>query len=141
MKPKIQQKYIDTGKVRLQWHNFAWINSDSKRAAEASACAHAQGKFWPYHDKLYQVQQKSGAFSEQNLTTYATELGLDQGAFADCLKKKIYAQVVADEFSAARKEGFTGTPTFLVNGKKIVGLRTFEQWVELIEATLKEKGA
>lgn len=134
---------MDSGTVRFIWRNLPWIGAESRRAAEASACAHAQGKFWPYHDTLFARQKGYNRenFSEANLVSFAGEAGLDEEQLAGCLKGQHYAQTVADEFQAARKLGVTATPTFLVNGRKVVGAQSYEKWVEIIEAALKEKGS
>ncbi|MDP2660178.1 MAG: thioredoxin domain-containing protein, partial [Dehalococcoidia bacterium] len=51
--PSVDQTYIQTGKVKWTFHNMARIGDESKQAAQAAECAGDQGKFWPYHDKLY----------------------------------------------------------------------------------------
>lgn len=142
MEPRIKEKYIDTGKVRLVWHNMAWIGNESRRAAEAAACAHEQGQFWEYQARLYANQKgyNAGAFSDKNLKAHAEALGLDVNRFGTCLAAGTYVQVVSDELKQAREQFITATPTFRVNNKLVIGYQSFARWEEIIEAALKEKG-
>jgi len=75
VKPELVRRYIDTGQVKLVWHDFAWIGEESRLAAQAARCAGRQGKFWEYHDLLYNRQrgENQGQFSPANLQTYAAE--------------------------------------------------------------------
>lgn len=139
MKPLIKENYIDTGKVRFEFRHFPYIGSVSRRAAHASACAQAQGKFWEYHDHLYGPGRS--ARSESALIDVADELGLDKEFFASCFSDERYAQIVNDEFRTARIDGIQATPTFVVNGRRIVGAYPYEVWVQLIEAVLREMDA
>ncbi len=136
MKPLIEENWIDTGKVRFEYRHFPWIGSASKRAAHASVCAQAQGEFWAYHDHLYGPGRS--ARSDSALTDVAVELGLDGESFAACLADEQYGQVVEDEFRTARIDGIQATPTFVINGRRIVGAHPYEVWVQLLEAVWRE---
>src|SRR5712691_11773478 len=115
------RRYIDTGKAKLVWKNFAWIGGESKQAAQAAACAGAQGRFWEYHDFLYAHQrgENAGAFSAANLKSFATALALDRAAFDPCLDSGRYQSVIDKDASEVRALGLTGTPTFIINGTRI----------------------
>jgi len=140
VEPKIKAAYIDTGKVRLVWHHFAWIGAESRRASEASSCAHEQGKFWEYHSHLYHNQRgyNGGGFSDQNLKAHAATLGLDQGAFASCMDSGTHASTIQQDFDQARAQNIRSTPTFVVNGQVVVGAQSFARWAELLDAAIKE---
>ena len=60
----------------------------ARPAHEAARCAGADGKYWPYHDRLF---EKQPAFRRDDLLTYAAELGLDRDAFARCLDARRFA--------------------------------------------------
>ena len=81
VEPEFRKQFIDTGKVKLVWHDFPWIGQESRQAAQAARCAGAQGKFWEYHDYLYQHQrgENQGQFSAENLRRFAGDVGLDAG--------------------------------------------------------------
>ncbi|MFN2521182.1 MAG: DsbA family protein [Candidatus Limnocylindria bacterium] len=138
--PEIIKRYIDTGKAKLVWKNFAWIGSESKAAAQAAACAGDQNRFWEYHDYLYSHQrgENLGAFAAANLKTFAGAIGLDHARFDGCLDSGRYKAAVDADFSEVRSLNFTGTPTFLINGTRIVG-PTASQMFALIDQKLAGK--
>jgi protein-disulfide isomerase len=72
---QIEDKYVKTGKVKIVFNHFAFIGDESIRAAEASECANAQGKFWEYADTLFsnQAGENQGAFSDANLEKFAQQ--------------------------------------------------------------------
>jgi protein-disulfide isomerase len=132
------RRYIDTGKAKLVWKNFAWIGNESKLAAQAAACAGDQGRFWQYHDYLYAHQrgENAGAFSATNLKSFATALALDRASFDDCLDSGRYESVVDKDASEVRALGLTGTPTFIINGTRIVGAQPLSVVAKIIDDRL-----
>ncbi len=139
VEPQLLAKYVNTGKVKLSFKHFPWIGPESKRAAEAASCAHAQGRFWEYHDLLYTNQrgENSGYLSSQTLKRFATQLGLDQAAFDRCLDGGAYRGAVEADFSEVRRLNFNGTPTFLINGQRVVGAQPFSVFESVIESKLR----
>ena len=97
------------------------------KAAEAGNCAHEQGKFWEFHDKLFASQD---ALDVPSLKTYAGELGLDTEVFVSCLDEGRYAAAVNRDLSIGRSSGVSSTPTLFINGRPLFGafpLETFDQ--------------
>ena len=93
------KQYVDEGKVQMVFKHFAFLGPESQWAAVASECAADQGKFWEYHDKLYNSQQgeNQGAFNKDKLIAFGEELGLDAAAFAACVNDEAtLARVQAD---------------------------------------------
>nr|BAL58774.1 DsbA oxidoreductase [Candidatus Acetothermum autotrophicum] len=123
-KPRIEEDYIKTGKVRLVYKNFAFLGQESVWAAEAAYCAAEQGGFWAYHDKLFANQrgENRGAFSKPNLVRFARELGLKTEDFQICLDSGRYRQKVQDELREGQERGVNSTPSFIVNGELIRGV-------------------
>jgi protein-disulfide isomerase len=136
--PELIRRYVDTGKVKIVWKNFAWIGNESKLAAQAAACAGAQGQFWAYHDYLYAHQrgENAGAFSAANLKSFATALALDRAAFDPCVDSGRYLSVVDKDASEVRGLGLTGTPTFVINGARLVGAQPLSVFTKVIEEKL-----
>jgi len=136
--PQIDQQYIQTNKVRLGFWNFAFLGPESNWAAEAAECAAEQGKFWEYHDKLFNSQagENQGAFNKDNLKKFAEEIGLDAAAFNDCLDSGRYAQLIQDDSNAASALGVRSTPTFVINGQALLGAQPFEVFKQAIEKEL-----
>ncbi len=87
-------------------------------AAQAGECAHAQGKFWEYHDKLYQNQSD---LDEEELYLLAEQLNIDIVKFRSCLESGEMENEVMEDFEAGTEAGVRGTPTFFINGNRIPG--------------------
>ncbi len=136
--PQIDQQYIQTHKVRLGFWNFAFLGPESNWAAEAAECAADQGKFWEYHDKLFNSQagENQGAFNKDNLKKFAAEIGLDTSTFNDCLDSGRYVQRIRDDSNAASALGVRSTPTFVINGQTLLGAQPFEVFKQAIDQEL-----
>lgn len=136
MEPELVQRYIENGTLRLEWHDFPYLGQESVQAAVAARAAQEQGKFWEYHDILYQNQngENSGAFSDENLTAFAEEAGLDMERFKAALESGVYEEVVQEDFREAQDAGIQGTPSFTINGQPLVGLQPVETFAQAIEA-------
>lgn len=132
---KIASSYIDQGKVRLGYFHFVFLGEESQTAAEASECAGDQGKFWEFHDLLFQRQngENKGAFSVENIKKFAQELSLDTAAFDECLDSGKYTEIVTKQGQIARQLGVQSTPSFLLNGTPMVGAQPFEAFQQIIE--------
>ena len=128
--------FIDTGRVRLEWHDFAWIGPESRDAANAARCAGAQAKFWEFHDLLYQHQggENSGTFTKDRLKALGALVGLDRTAFDACVDGGTYLAAVQADLSDATRQGFNGTPTFLIGDQRLVGPPTLEALQAAIRA-------
>ena len=133
--PRLKETYIKTGQVRFVYQHFALLGEHSVAAAKAVECAREQGKFWPYHDKLFD-SQGGLAFTDAKLRRYARDLGLDAGAFAPCLDSRKYQQKVEDETKLGFLLGARGTPTFFLNGRILAGAQPFEVFQTAIEEAL-----
>ncbi|MEK7623391.1 MAG: thioredoxin domain-containing protein [Patescibacteria group bacterium] len=101
------------GKVRLVYRHFplVQIHPQAEPAALASECADEQGKFWQFHDKLFENQ---GSLSDAYYTQIAKELGLNASKFADCVKGKKYESKVQSQAASGSDAGVRGTPHTLV---------------------------
>ena len=115
---------VAQGRMRLVFHNFAFLGAESRWAAEAAVCAAAQERFWPFHDRLFAEQrgENVGTYRPERLVAMAREEGLDAEAFAACLQRRAARGLVEASYEAARRRGVRATPTFLVNGRLVEGL-------------------
>ncbi len=102
-------------------------------AALASECAAEQGKFWEYHDILFENQN---ALTEADLMSYAKTLKLDEDQFSECYKSQKYQDKVDADFSQGQTDGVTGTPAFFINGQKIAGAYPFAAFKQIIDGEL-----
>jgi len=138
VEPELVRRYVDTGKVKMIFRHFPWIGPESRRAAEAASCAGAQGHFWEYHDLLYANQhgENSGFLTAQMLKRFAAQLRLDQEPFDRCLDGGSYRAAVDADFNEVRRLGLTGTPTFVINGQRVVGAQPLSVFIGVIDAKL-----
>ncbi|MBI2355872.1 MAG: DsbA family protein [Candidatus Doudnabacteria bacterium] len=138
-KPLIE-KYVNTGKVKLVFRDFAINGRESVNAAIASECADEQEKFWEYHDKLYTERRgyNVGVFKQDSLISFAKELGLNEQQFSDCYKSGKYDDEVANDTRDAQAFGGRGTPTFFLNGQIISGALPLSVFENYIESALSE---
>jgi protein-disulfide isomerase len=136
---QIKAKYIDTGKVKLVFMHFPLaFHANAQKSGEASECANRQGKFWEYHDLLFKYSKSDGAGLDiASLKKYATDLGLDTTKFNICLDKGETADMVKADMAEGQRVGVSGTPTFVINGKKVVGALPYDQFEKTIEEAIK----
>jgi protein-disulfide isomerase len=124
--------------VRLVYRDFPLtsIHPQAQKAAEAAQCAHEEGKYWEYHDLLFQNQQ---ALDVVNLKAYAEKVGLDTEAFDDCLDSGRFASEVSKDLTDGQVYGVTATPTFFINGRLVRGAQPFSVFQALIEEELAKQ--
>jgi protein-disulfide isomerase len=142
---EIVKNYVDTGKVKIIFKDFTIIGQDSVNAANATHCANEEGKFWEYHDILYNnwTGENNGWASLENLAKFAREVGLDEASFDTCMKEQRYFSVIDASNADARTLGLTGTPGFFVIGPdnsiaKIGGAQPYEVFEKTIESQLEK---
>lgn len=108
--PALDAQYVKTGKLLLAFRQFPLpIHGLAMKAAEAAECAGRQGKFWPYHDRLFLAPQ---TLDPVRLTEHARRTGLEPTRFAACLDGQAAADVTSDK-TGGTPLGVVGTPTFL----------------------------
>ena len=136
MKPKLYKEYVQDGTLRIEWRDFPYRGGESVNAAVAARTAQAQGKFWEYHDLLYDSQ--SSGYSDENLFALATEAGLDTGRFERDYKSGRYERLVRADFQRGLNLGVNGTPTFFINGRMLVGLQAVGVFEKVIDDARRE---
>jgi len=132
------EAYVERGTLRLEWRDFPYLGQESVNAAMAARAAQEQGKFWEYHDLLYENQP--GGFSEEKLVELAREMGLDVEKFEADLSSGRYERAVLEDFREGQRRGISGTPTFIINGHVLAGLQPLEVYRNAIEQAEDERG-
>lgn len=109
--------------MRFIYVDFAFLGNESVDASEAGQCAHEQGKFWEYHDLLFQnhTGENVGDYKRENLDKYARQIGLNMTQFGACLDTKKYRPFIAALGNEARTAGVRSTPTLFVNQRVVPG--------------------
>ncbi len=133
--PAIEQEYIDAGQVRWVFRHFplTQFHPNAEAAARAAECAGEQGQFFAYHDLLFENQH---ALMDDDLRGYADTLGLDLTAFDACIASADTEARVEGDVADGTALGVTGTPTFFINGERVAGFRTADQFRALLDAAL-----
>lgn len=133
---RVLSEYQD--RIYFVYRDFPVISAHAhaQKAAEAAECAHAQGKFWPYHDKLFQNQDN---LADEYLTLYARQVGLNMDKFSACFTSREFTNEVQADYRDGISAGVRGTPTFFINGRKIEGVLPYELFQEVIQKVSGKK--
>jgi protein-disulfide isomerase len=136
--PTVAQVLTTYGdRVRLVYRHLPLPNHPNARpAAEASACANEQGRFWDYHDRLFANQSK---LTGPELKQHAADLGLDAAKFNACVDSRKFQKDVDADLDTAQLLGVSGTPHFFINGRPLSGAQPFENFKAIIDEELSRK--
>lgn len=120
------------GKVRFEYRHLPIFgkHKGATPASIASECAFAQGKFWEYHDLLYENQSQ---FDTASLVRYAREVGLNMQEFMNCYSLGTPLEQIQKEYKEGVGARIGGTPTFFVNGSKIEGALSIKDWQRILK--------
>jgi protein-disulfide isomerase len=140
VRPAIVDQYVTTGQAQFTYYDFPLvsIHDHAVLSARAARCAGAQeleappsfqrvpgevnAAYWIYHDKLFE-EQGSWAYAsggvQNDFVEYAAEVGLDENAFERCLRSDQFADVVSANYMLATQLRLSGTPTVIVNNRRI----------------------
>ncbi len=123
------------GKVRLVIKDYPYKYRDyAFISAEASLAARDQGKFWEMHDILL---EKSPKLDRESLIRYAKEIGLDMKKFKESLDRMKHKERIDRDVKLAQDFDIYNTPTFFINGRKVIGNRSYEYLKKIIEEELE----
>ena len=142
--PQIQQDYIDSGKVKLVFRDFPIdsIHPNAIAGSIAAHCANEQGKFWEYHDKLFEGQTQwarlSAGDAANTFKQYATELGLNSDNFNSCLSSGKSLDEINNDYRDGINYGVTGTPAFFIGNDKngyvtVIGAKPYSAFQQVID--------
>ena len=139
----IIDNYIETGKVNLVFIDLPFLGRDSITAAQATYCADDQGKYWEYHETLYNFQEAidNGWASKDRLVSFAFNLDMNMDKFNDCMDSSKHAKRVKANYDESQRFGAEATPTFLIispdgNMKKITSAQPYSVFSQVIEPML-----
>jgi len=110
--PRIQARYVDTGKVKFLYRDYPRADQGpGLDAALAARCAGGQGKYWAMHDRLF---AEGGRIDQAVILRHAAAIGLTQATFERCLKEKSHVASIFEDREEANRWGFHGTPGFIL---------------------------
>lgn len=139
--PQLKKDYIDTGKISFYYRQNQFLGPASVEAGNATECANEQSKFWEFHNYLYDNQPPetdTSMYTTDKMSEIAGSLGLDADQFRSCLEANKYDKNVQTDIQDGRKAQVDGTPTFFINGYRIVGAVPYDQIKQQIEVELKK---
>lgn len=146
--PQLIKDYVDTGKIKFVYRDMPLdnIHPNARPAHIAAECADENGKFWQYHDVLFEKQAEwqrlPAADLQTKLVQYATDLGLQSTSFEACMKLPQIAEEVNKDTQDAARYGATGTPTFFIGNEKdgfikLVGAQPYSAFQVAIDDQFK----
>jgi protein-disulfide isomerase len=140
--PSINQTYVQTGKVAIVFKHLPNRGLDSMGAALAAQCTNDQGKFWQFHNLLYNNQKSidSGWVSKENLKNFASQIPrLDKELFNSCFDTEKYKSFIQNDISIASSFGFKETPSFIIensdgtNVELLAGAQPFPSFQAILD--------
>ena len=130
--PQLIANYGD--KIRFVYRDYPILAQSSLTAALAARCAADQGKFWEYHDLLYQNQ---GTFNQSGgFAALAEQLDLDVDTFNTCVDDQSFLSGIIADSQEGQKLGIRGTPAFFINGHPVSGAQPYEVFAGMIDQQL-----
>jgi len=140
---QLKKEYIDTGKVKFVYRDYPLsFHPMAEPSAQAGECADDQGQYWEFHDKLFGEEDKKGqgtvTYTVQDLKLWASQIGLDQAKFNQCLDSNKHKAEVQKDFDDGNSAGVSGTPSLFINGRLVVGAQPYASFKAIIDEELKK---
>jgi protein-disulfide isomerase len=138
---QIMAEYVQKGLVRVSYKHYPFLADSSMPKAIVAECAAEQGKFWQMHNALFggQIPNAPEATIRSSGIEIAKQLGIDADIFAKCLDNPAVKERISADASEAQNLGVRGTPSFLINGKLIVGAQPFSAFKIALDAARAAK--
>jgi len=150
VEPQLIARYVTPGTLRIVHHDAAFQGAkssasydESVEAGAGARCAADQGRYWPFQDWTFANQsgENKGAFAEGRLRSIATASGLDVTTWDACRATGEQQAAVRSDTAQALAAGVNATPTMILGGQTIVGLRTVTELGQMIEAAASAASA
>lgn len=140
---QIKEKYKDDITFQFRHFPLVEIHQNALISAKAAEAADIQGKFWGMYSLLYENQPswRDSQNPQPFFEDFATRLGLDLNKFREDMKTDAVNKVVQADRAEAKKQGYSGTPTFVLEGKHIDSPRDIEGFSKLIDEAIKAKNS
>ncbi|NJQ06078.1 DsbA family protein [Streptomyces lonarensis] len=132
------REYVADGQLRIEWRDISIFGEPSDRAARAAYAAGLQGGHQEFHDALFADGATRGAdgLGQESLVELAAELGLDADRFTEDLTADATRAMTARNAAEAEALGAVSTPSFLLDGRPVVGAQPPEVFTAAIDEAL-----
>jgi protein-disulfide isomerase len=139
--PDVRKNFIDAGKIRWRFIDYPLsMHRNTWQASRAAACADEQGKFWPFHDLLYQNQDRWNTEATSNpdkvMKGYGRQLGLNTQQFDQCVDSKKYQAKIQAHLALAEKRKVGSTPTFVIGDQQVASALPYDQFKGFVDSAL-----
>ena len=146
----IRKNYVETGKLKMVYKDLAFLGPESIVAAQAAECAKDQGKYWAYHDAIFEIEIKefetlgnnehTGNLNKETFKKIASDLKMNTDEFLACFDSQKYAaEVEKDTKEANSIMERPSTPTIFINDKMIRGAYPYNVFSQAIDEALSKK--
>ncbi|TRZ64273.1 MAG: DsbA family protein [Spirochaetia bacterium] len=146
---QIRENYVKTGKINMVYKDLAFLGQESTDASEAADCAKDQGKYWDYHDAIFETEIKelkksgnsenTGNLNRETFKKIATDLKMNVDDFLSCYDSKKYASEVEKDTNEAKTViAQISTPTIFIGDKIIQGAYPYATFSQAIDEALKK---
>jgi protein-disulfide isomerase len=134
--PSLAANELAAGTVRIVFHDMAFLGPESIDAGRAAYASAQQGRFWDMWATLYanQGRENSGAFSRARLLAMADRLGLDVARFETDMDSSAARAAIDASRADASRAGVSSTPTLIIGGQALVGVRSYAELAAAISA-------
>lgn len=136
--PTLLDKYVAAGQLRIEYRDIMFFGENSRQSAELAVAAGKQGKYQEFHDAIFAkgATAKDADFSAKGIAALAERIGVDAKQFTADAAHADTAALVQKNHDEAGALGVTGTPTFIVNGRPVIGAQPLEVYVQAIDGEL-----
>ena len=150
VEPELVADYVTPGVLRIVHRDAAFQGvraggsyDESVESAAGARCAAEQGRYWPFHDWVFANHngENKGAYADARLRAMATSAGLDVTAWDACRATGDQQRAVRAETEQGSAGGIGSTPTLIINGETIVGVRPASELGAKIEAAAAAAGS
>ena len=143
--PDVRARLVETGQVSYTFMDFPLpMHPNTWPASNAAACANEQGKFWEYHDILFQMQDQWNGFATKRpggkFKEFAQQVGLDVSKWEACFDDQKYNLNIKAHEQEAVKRGAGQTPTFIIGNRRVPGSISFDKFKAYVDTALAEAG-
>lgn len=136
--PSLLTSYVESGQLRIEYRDIMFFGENSRQSAELAVAAGKQGKYQEFHDAIFAkgATAKDADYSEAGLKDLAERIDVDAEQFIEDAKHTDTVSLVQQNHDEANTLGVTGTPTFVINGRPIIGAQPLEAFVQVIDEEL-----
>lgn len=146
----IRKNYVETGKAKMVYKDLAFLGPESLAASQAAECARDQGKYWEYHDALFEIEIKefqtkgnnehTGNLNKDTFKNIASDIKMNVNEFLFCYDSQKYASEIEKDIQEAKSVmERASTPTIFINDKMIQGAYPYDVFAQALDEALINK--